>query len=200
MQHIVVEIRQGDVTTVTCTRRLSLNCHLLGISTKLGDWMIQMLVKARKEDIVRHLCNAISTQGRRYDLKSRWSSFMLDAEHKHKVSSTLNASKKLKILSLLVWPMMQEAERREWHCAHLWHNIIAKQSCHGKGSSLHCCSWREWWMFLQIHAFLSQQKLGTMERSMWRSDRVIGWTCAWSLGHRYQIQHVTEAKSRLTEA
>jgi len=37
---------------------------------------------------------------------------MLDAEHKHKVSSTLNASKSLKIPSLLVWPTMQEAGRQ----------------------------------------------------------------------------------------
>jgi len=102
MQHIVVEIRQGDATTVTHTRRLSPNCHLLGISTKLGDQIIQTLVKARKEDIVRHLRDAVSTQRQKYDLKSRWSSSMLDAEHKHEVSSTLNALKKLKILSLLV--------------------------------------------------------------------------------------------------
>ena len=64
MQHIVVEIRQGDATTVTRICRLFPNCHLLGISTELGDWMIQTLVKARKEDIVRYLRDAVSTQGR----------------------------------------------------------------------------------------------------------------------------------------
>ena len=88
---------------------------------------------------------------RRYDLKLRWSSSMLDEEHKHKVSSTLNILKKLKILSLLVWLMMQEAGQREWHCPHLWHNVIIKQSCHGKGLSLHRHPQWEWRRFLQIH-------------------------------------------------
>jgi len=45
MQHLGIEIRQGDAITVTRTRRLSPNCHLLGISTELAGLMIQMLVK-----------------------------------------------------------------------------------------------------------------------------------------------------------
>jgi len=49
MQHLVIEIRQGDAITVTRTRRLSPNCHLLGVSTELADLIIQMLVKTRKE-------------------------------------------------------------------------------------------------------------------------------------------------------
>ena len=64
MQHLVIEIRQGDPITVTRTRRLSPNRHLLGISTELVDLMIHMLVKARKEGIVRHWRDAVSTQGR----------------------------------------------------------------------------------------------------------------------------------------
>ena len=60
----MIEIRQGNAITVARTRRLSPNCHLLGISTELADLMIQMLVKARKEGIVRHLRDAVSTLGR----------------------------------------------------------------------------------------------------------------------------------------
>ena len=59
----MIEIRQGGAITVARTRRLSPNCHL-GISTILADLIIQMLVKARKEGIVRHLRNAVSTQRR----------------------------------------------------------------------------------------------------------------------------------------
>jgi len=62
----VIEIKQGDaiILSVTRTRRFSPNCHLLGVSTELADLMIQMLVKARKEGIVRHLRDAVSTEGR----------------------------------------------------------------------------------------------------------------------------------------
>ena len=63
MQHLVIEIRQGGAITVARTLRLSPNCHL-GISTTLADLIIQMLVKARKEGIVRHLRDAVSTQQR----------------------------------------------------------------------------------------------------------------------------------------
>ena len=63
MQHLVIQIRQGDAITVTHTRRLSPHCHLLGISTKL-NLIIQMLVKTRNEGIARHLRDAVSHQRR----------------------------------------------------------------------------------------------------------------------------------------
>jgi len=44
MQHLVIEIRQGDPITVTRTSRLSPNRHLLGISTELADLMILFVV------------------------------------------------------------------------------------------------------------------------------------------------------------
>ena len=44
IQHLVIEIRQGDPITVTRTHRLSPNRHLLGISTELADLMILLVV------------------------------------------------------------------------------------------------------------------------------------------------------------
>jgi len=44
IQHLVIEIRQEDVITVTRTCRLFLNHHLLGISTELADLMILLVI------------------------------------------------------------------------------------------------------------------------------------------------------------
>jgi len=44
IQHLVIEIRQGDPITVTRTRRLSPNRHLLGTATELADLMILLVV------------------------------------------------------------------------------------------------------------------------------------------------------------
>ena len=44
IQHLVIEIGQGDPITVTRARRLSPNRHLLGISTELADLMILFVV------------------------------------------------------------------------------------------------------------------------------------------------------------
>ena len=44
MQHLVIEIRQGDPITVTRTRRLSQNRRLLEISTELAGPMILLVI------------------------------------------------------------------------------------------------------------------------------------------------------------